>query len=118
MISNQLLKAADAIVADRDSERDSRLVQQAIGVAKEGDPEGIHFLYVRFSPDVLHYVQSFVRDHHEAEDITQNVFAKLTTGDKKIRAARGPLRRLDPAGRPQRGPRPDAREDERSRPRR
>ena len=83
MISNQLLKAADAIVADRDSERDSRLVHQAIAVAKGGNPEGIHFLYARFSPDVLHYVQSFVRDHHEAEDITQNVFAKLTTAIKK-----------------------------------
>lgn len=75
--------AGGAIAADRDSERDSRLVQQAIGIAKDGNPEGIHFLYVRFSPDVLRYVQSFVRDHHEAEDITQNVFAKLTKAIKK-----------------------------------
>src|SRR6201999_1390609 len=58
---------------------DSRLVQQAVSRAKQGDTEGIHFLYVRFSDDVLRYVNSFVRDRHEAEDITQNVFAKLMT---------------------------------------
>ena len=56
---------------------DSRLVQLAVARAKEGDPEGLHFLYVRFAPDLLRYVDSFVHDHHEAEDITQNVFAKL-----------------------------------------
>jgi RNA polymerase sigma-70 factor (ECF subfamily) len=62
---------------------DSRLVQQAVERAKAGDPEGLHFLYVRFADDVLRYVRSFVHDHHEAEDITQNVFAKLIDGIKK-----------------------------------
>jgi RNA polymerase sigma-70 factor (ECF subfamily) len=55
----------------------SRLVQQAIQQAKAGDSEGLHFLYVRYAPDVQRYIASFVHDHHEAEDITQNVFAKL-----------------------------------------
>jgi RNA polymerase sigma-70 factor, ECF subfamily len=58
---------------------ETRLVQQAVRRAKDGDSEGIHFLYVRFSDDVLRYVNSFVRDYHEAEDITHNVFAKLMT---------------------------------------
>lgn len=58
---------------------DSRLVQQAVGRAQDGDLEGLHFLYVRFAPDVQRYVNSVVHDHHEAEDITQNVFAKLMT---------------------------------------
>ena len=44
-----------------------------------GKPEGLHFLYVRYAPDVIRYVDSLVHDHHEAEDITQNVFAKLAT---------------------------------------
>lgn len=66
-----------AAIVNRDRERDSRLAQQAIAAAKAGDPEAIHFLYVRFSPDVLRYVDSFVSDHHEAEAITQSVFAKL-----------------------------------------
>jgi RNA polymerase sigma-70 factor (ECF subfamily) len=62
---------------------DSRLVQQAVERAKAGDPEGLHFLYVRYADDVLRYVRSFVHDHHEAEDITQNVFAKLIDAIKK-----------------------------------
>jgi RNA polymerase sigma-70 factor, ECF subfamily len=58
---------------------DSRLVQDAVAHAKAGDPEGLHFLYLRYAPDVQRYVNSVVHDHHEAEDITQNVFAKLIT---------------------------------------
>jgi len=34
---------------------------------------------VRYAPDVQRYVNSVVHDLHEAEDITQNVFAKLIT---------------------------------------
>lgn len=55
----------------------TRLVQQAVDHAKAGDSEGLHFLYVRYAPDVQRFVNSLVKDHHEAEDITQNVFAKL-----------------------------------------
>jgi RNA polymerase sigma-70 factor (ECF subfamily) len=62
---------------------DSRLVRQAIHRAKSGEGEGIHFLYVRFHDDVLRYVNSVVRDFHEAEDITHNVFAKLMTAITK-----------------------------------
>ncbi len=61
----------------------SHLTRQAVAKAKQGDPEGLHYLYVRYADDVLRYVTSFVRDHHEAEDITQNVFAKLMTAIKK-----------------------------------
>jgi RNA polymerase sigma-70 factor, ECF subfamily len=62
---------------------DGRLVRQAIRRAKGGEGEGIHFLYVRFHDDVQRYVNSLVRDYHEAEDITQNVFAKLMTAITK-----------------------------------
>ena len=68
-----------AAAGSRDETSDSRLVQRAVERAKAGDPEGVHFLYVRYAEDVLRYVNSFVKDHHEAEDITQNVFAKLIT---------------------------------------
>jgi RNA polymerase sigma-70 factor, ECF subfamily len=61
----------------------SRLVQQAVERAQAGDSEGLHFLYVRYASDVQRYVASFVHDHHEAEDITQNVFAKLMTAIRK-----------------------------------
>jgi RNA polymerase sigma-70 factor (ECF subfamily) len=59
------------------------LVNDAIERAQAGDPEGLHFLYVRYAPDVQRYIASFVQDHHEAEDITQNVFAKLMTAIRK-----------------------------------
>ena len=51
----------------------------AVSRAQAGDMEAMHFLYVKFAPDVLNYVKSLVKDHHEAEDITQNVFVKLTS---------------------------------------
>ncbi|MGO9972305.1 MAG: RNA polymerase sigma factor [Solirubrobacteraceae bacterium] len=47
--------------------------------AKEGDEEALRFLYVRYSHNIYGYVRSIVRDDHEAEDITQHVFAKLMT---------------------------------------
>jgi RNA polymerase sigma-70 factor (ECF subfamily) len=55
----------------------SRLVLQAIEQAQSGNSDGLHFLYVRYAPDVQRFVNSLVKDHHEAEDITQNIFAKL-----------------------------------------
>lgn len=59
------------------TESDGQLVQDAVAYAKAGNPEGLHFLYLRYAPDVQRYVNSVVHDLHEAEDITQNVFAKL-----------------------------------------
>jgi RNA polymerase sigma-70 factor, ECF subfamily len=53
------------------------LVYEAVAAAKEGEMSALHFLYVRFADDVCAYVRSIVRDPHTAEDITQNVFAKL-----------------------------------------
>jgi RNA polymerase sigma-70 factor (ECF subfamily) len=56
--------------------RETRL---AVARAKEGDREALQFLYVRYSNNIYGYVRSIVRDEHEAEDITQHVFAKLIT---------------------------------------
>lgn len=61
----------------------TRLVQKAIEHAQAGDSEGLHFLYVRYASDVQRFVNSLVKDHHEAEDITQNIFAKLMKAIKK-----------------------------------
>jgi RNA polymerase sigma-70 factor (ECF subfamily) len=60
-----------------DSRTNPELVSDAVTRAKAGDMGAIHFLYVRFADDVCGYVNSIVHDSHEAEDITQNVFAKL-----------------------------------------
>jgi RNA polymerase sigma-70 factor (ECF subfamily) len=56
-----------------------RVVAQAIARAKAGDQEALRFLYMRYADNVYGYVRSIVRDHYEAEDVTQHVFAKLMT---------------------------------------
>jgi RNA polymerase sigma-70 factor, ECF subfamily len=53
------------------------LLGRAIQRAQQGDTSALHFLYVRYADDVYGFVNSLVRDHHDAEDITQNLFAKL-----------------------------------------
>jgi RNA polymerase sigma-70 factor (ECF subfamily) len=71
--------------------RDSEMVKRAVERAQQGDREGIHFLYTRYAPDVLRYVRSFVHDHHEAEDITQNIFIKLISVIVKYEAREVPF---------------------------
>jgi len=63
---------------DESPETRSR-TRAAVDDAKQGDREGVRFLYVTYSQNVYGYVRSIVRDDHEAEDITQHVFAKLMT---------------------------------------
>lgn len=55
----------------------TRLVSQAVRRAQAGDREALGFLYARYADNVYGYVRSIVHDHHEAEDVTQHVFAKL-----------------------------------------
>jgi RNA polymerase sigma-70 factor (ECF subfamily) len=54
--------------------------RQAVARAKEGDREAVGFLYSRYAGNVYGYVLSIVHDDHDAEDVTQQVFAKLMTG--------------------------------------
>jgi RNA polymerase sigma-70 factor (ECF subfamily) len=54
-----------------------RVVTAAVARAKAGDQEALRFLYVRYADNVYGYVRSIIRDDHEAEDVTQHVFAKL-----------------------------------------
>lgn len=56
-----------------------RKTNLAVARAKEGDQEAMRFLYITYSHNIYGYVRSIVRDEHEAEDITQHVFAKLMT---------------------------------------
>lgn len=61
----------------RESRATARLVSQAVARAQEGDRQALGFLYARYADNVYGYVRSIVHDQHEAEDITQHVFAKL-----------------------------------------
>ena len=62
-----------------DSPEASRQTRLAVARAKEGDQEALRFLYVSYAHNIYGYVRSIVRDDHEAEDVTQHVFAKLMT---------------------------------------
>lgn len=53
------------------------VVLRAVRRAQAGDRDAFAFLYARFADDVCGYARSIVHDHHEAEDVTQQVFAKL-----------------------------------------
>lgn len=55
----------------------TRLVSRAVKQAQAGDRDALAFLYARYADDIHGYVRSIVHDHHEAEDVTQQVFAKL-----------------------------------------
>lgn len=54
-------------------------IRLAVARAKEGDLEALGYLYITYSHNIYGYVRSIVRDDHEAEDVTQHVFAKLMT---------------------------------------
>jgi len=58
---------------------DSRMVTRAVRSAQAGDRDALGFLYARYADDIYGYVRSIVHDHHVAEDVTQQVFAKLMT---------------------------------------
>lgn len=71
---------------------DSRLTRLAVAMAMAGNQEGVHYLYVRYAGDVRRYVTSFVRDRHEAEDVTQTIFAELTTAIQEYEQQGVPFR--------------------------
>ena len=68
------------------SPRAERLVLIAVARAKEGDADALRFLYLRYADNVYGYVCSIVRDEFEAEDVTQQIFAKLMTAHPRYEA--------------------------------
>jgi RNA polymerase sigma-70 factor (ECF subfamily) len=76
---------------DDGADRERRMVSQAVARAKADDREALRFLYVRYSDNVYGYVRSIVRDDHEAEDVTQHVFAKLMTSIGKYEERQVPF---------------------------
>jgi RNA polymerase sigma-70 factor (ECF subfamily) len=55
----------------------TRRVSEAVKRAQDGDREALGFLYVRYADNIYGYVLSIIHDPYEAEDVTQQVFAKL-----------------------------------------
>ena len=78
---------------------DRNLERKAIAAAKAGDWDALSYLYSRYSDDVCRFVQSIVRDHHQAEDITQDVFAKLMRAIRRYEEREVPFASVDHARR-------------------
>ena len=85
-----------------------REIMNAVSRAQAGDNDAIRVLYLRYKDNVYGYVLSFVRDQHEAEDITQHVFLKLMSVIHKYRAREVPFTSWLLAGRPERRAGPHA----------
>src|SRR6516225_5798176 len=68
-----------------------RQIMNAVLRAQAGDADAIRVLYLRYKDNVYGYVLSFVRDQHEAEDITQQVFLKLMSVLDKYRPREVPF---------------------------
>lgn len=54
-------------------------VARAVEDAKRGDERALRYIYVVYADNVYGYIRSIVHDDHDAEDLTQHVFAKLLT---------------------------------------
>lgn len=63
----------------------------AVCRAKRGDQEALRFLYLSYASNIYGYVRAIVRDDYEAEDVTQQVFAKLITTLGKYDDQRAPF---------------------------
>jgi RNA polymerase sigma-70 factor, ECF subfamily len=66
-----------ASAAPTDTPETRRLLAAAIAGVEQGDHDAFRLLYIRYAGSVYGYVKSILRDEHEAEDVTQQVFAKL-----------------------------------------
>lgn len=68
-----------------------RLTRRAVLRAKQGDSDAVRYLYLRYADNVYSYVRTIVRNHHDAEDVTQQVFAKLMTAIGKYQEQGSPF---------------------------
>lgn len=60
-----------------DEDRCEGELDLAVARAKGGDEQAIRYLYGRFADNVYGYAKGIVRDEDDAEDVTQQVFARL-----------------------------------------
>jgi len=56
---------------------EARAIALTVRRAQAGDRDAFGLLYERYAGTVCTYVHTIVHDRHEAEDVTQHVFAKL-----------------------------------------
>jgi RNA polymerase sigma-70 factor (ECF subfamily) len=67
------------------------LVGAAAARAREGDDDALRLLYLLYADNVYGYVLAIVRDEHDAEDITSEVFSKLPRALTRYRSGATPF---------------------------
>jgi RNA polymerase sigma-70 factor (ECF subfamily) len=65
--------------------------RRVVGAARAGDREALAELYVLHAPAVHAHVLRVVKDVDDADDVTQQVFAKLLTGLDRYRPGEAPF---------------------------
>jgi RNA polymerase sigma-70 factor, ECF subfamily len=70
---------------------DDGLIHAAVKRARDGDDDALRLLYLRYAGSVYSYVRSLIPDEHEAEDITQTVFARLSRRLQRYEPRRVPF---------------------------
>jgi len=71
---------------------DERLLAAAIVHVRQGNRIGLDYLYACFAQDVRRHVKRIVGHPDDAEDITHDVFVKLTTAMRKYEPRDVPFR--------------------------
>jgi RNA polymerase sigma-70 factor (ECF subfamily) len=66
-------------------ELDEYRVRRTVQAARAGDRAAMRKLYERHAPSVYAYALRIVKEPHDAEDVTQQVFTKLLTGLHRYR---------------------------------
>jgi RNA polymerase sigma-70 factor, ECF subfamily len=72
------------------SDRDPA-IESAVARAQADDMEAIRFLYLHYRNNIYGYVLSMLRDPHDAEDVTQQVFLKLISAIRRYQAREVPF---------------------------
>ena len=67
------------------------LVGAAAERAREGDDDALRLLYLLYADNVFGYVLAIVRDEHDAEDITSEVFSRLPRALTRYRSGAAPF---------------------------
>jgi len=67
------------------------LVAAATERARDGDDDALRLLFLLYADNVFGYVLAIVRDEHDAEDITSEVFSRLPRALSHYRASATPF---------------------------
>jgi RNA polymerase sigma-70 factor (ECF subfamily) len=79
-------------IAPSQLREEDQLAARLVARAQAGDPAAFSEIYTRYFDRVFGYMKVALRDYHEAEDQTQQVFADLLAGLAKYERRKQPFR--------------------------